>query len=112
LLLTPGFYIVFFLKERAITGEVAQKLITGVFWVTCLIGGFIIVSILADLYSWLDYRKEEAALLKVASFEYREPPRLRNMWRWHETYAIIFIVVFLAACWWVISAYVLPALGP
>jgi len=53
-----------------------------------------VFSIVAGIFSWLDYRSEEVELLnKVIGVGFRRQPRKMNFWRWQETYTILFVLL-------------------
>jgi uncharacterized membrane protein len=55
---------------------------------------FIIIQIIAGIFSWLDYRDEEVKLLdEVVKKGYRFSSKISNLWRWSETYFILFILI-------------------
>jgi hypothetical protein len=59
---------------------------------------FVMLSLAATIASWFDYRHEEVHLLdQEVGPGFRQPPRFTNLWRWRETYLLLFILfVFLA----------------
>jgi hypothetical protein len=61
---------------------------------------FIVASVLADVASWFDYRKEEVLLVGMMGGDFRKGPNIRNFWRWYETYLIAFVVISVATTWW------------
>lgn len=55
---------------------------------------FVVASIIAGIFSWFDYRKEESKLLNdVVAPGFRPEPKIINFWRWHETYIVLFIII-------------------
>lgn len=60
---------------------------------------FIVASVLADIASWIDYRKEEVALVNMMGGDFRKVPEIKNFWRWYETYLITFVAIFVTASW-------------
>ena len=87
--------------ERGLDVKFISK-IAGMFMIVfTMASGFVVVSVLADIASWIDYRKEEVALINRMGGNFRKPPKLRNFWRWYETYLITFIVTCLAAAWYI-----------
>lgn len=110
IMLTPAFYVAFFLRGNGVVLSASEKLLTGIFVIICLVGVFLSISIFADLMSWMDYRKEEQELLAAGNVNFRRAPYWGNLWRWHETYAIAVILILIAASWWLIFQYLLPIL--
>lgn len=80
-------------KNLKLEGEVARISIHGLLYLLLIISLFVIISVIAGLLSWLDYRKEEVKLLDAAIKPgFRNKPKIGNFWRWYETYLIIFIL--------------------
>ena len=74
-----------------------------------LVAGFFVTSVLVAIVSWYDYRKEEVLLLNsIVSPRFRAIPKLRNFWRWSETYHILFVVAFVIVVWIYTSTRILP----
>lgn len=85
-------------RSLKIGANTARAGIQGLLGLLILLTLFITVSIVANVLSWFDYRKEEVELLdQVVKPNYRRPPTLRNFWRWSETYVLLFIIVVVVA---------------
>ena len=83
--------------------------IYGLLGLLVMLAIFVILSILAGIFSWLDYRKEEVALLNEAvGASFRVQPRIGNFWRWYETYMILFIIVFVVVTYCFVEDQVIP----
>jgi heme/copper-type cytochrome/quinol oxidase subunit 2 len=81
-------------KNLNINVETAAVGIRGLLGLLIISSLFVIVSILAGLFSWFDYRNEEVRLLNESVRpSFRHKPKLRNFWRWYETYMILFILI-------------------
>lgn len=53
----------------------------------------VIFLIIVNVWSWLDFRREEVELVNESmGEEFRKSPTLKNAWRWHETYIIVFLI--------------------
>lgn len=83
--------------------------------IRCLLGllviltMFVIVSILSGVFSWLDYRKEEAKILnEIVGLGYRGLPKFRNLWRWYETYLVLFIIIIAIVVCIFVESQVIP----
>lgn len=61
-------------------------------WAMWFLGSYVVVTILANMASWWDYRTEETelAMAHVALY-FRKPPKL-NLLRWRETWMVVFII--------------------
>ena len=79
-------------QKLEINVETAILGVYGLFTLFVILALFIILSILANVFSWIDYRNEESDLLdKVVEKGFRSRPSIKNFWRWNETWIIIFI---------------------
>jgi hypothetical protein len=79
-------------KKLAIDAETARMTIQALLALLLALAGFVIFLVLAGIFSWLDYRREEVALLdEVIRPGFRSNPSPRNFWRWYETYIVLFI---------------------
>jgi hypothetical protein len=96
-------------RSLKIDAEIAKMAIQGALGLLIMLTLFIITSILATIFSWFDYRKEEVRLLDmVLKPNFRQLPMLRNFWRWSETYVLIFIVVVVIIVFFYIEYQVIP----
>ena len=83
-------------RKLELTPDVAIASVRGLLVLLALLGVFVVMSVLAGIFSWLDYRREERNLLdRKVEAGFREPPELRNFWRWYETYVVAFLLVFV-----------------
>lgn len=74
-----------------------------------VLGLFVIISMLAGVFSWFDYRKEEVKLLNdITQTKYREAPKVGNIWRWSETYFILFVIAFITFAYFFVENRVIP----
>jgi hypothetical protein len=89
--------------------DVAKVGIESLLGLLILLTVFVIASITAGIYSWFDYRKEEVELLnQVVGVGFRANPNVRNIWRWRETYLILFILLFTAAVYFFVEVRIVP----
>ncbi|HEX8220895.1 MAG TPA: hypothetical protein VF914_17025 [Chloroflexia bacterium] len=85
-------------RELNIDASAARAGIYGLLSLLVLVAAFIVLSLIIGILSWLDYRREEVELLeREVGKGRREKPRLRNFWRWHETYVVLFVILTVAA---------------
>lgn len=83
-------------KKLEINYEIAIASIRGFYFILLTVGLFTISRIIAGVFSWFDYRKEEVELLdSVVRPGFRKPPTFKNFWRWDEFYIIVFLFLFL-----------------
>jgi hypothetical protein len=99
-------------RKWSIHASVARSGIVGLMWLTTVIAIFAAMLIVIGVISWLDYRREECELTDVAIRPgFRKPPRLRNFYRWYETYIIIFIAASIIFLWSCTLNLILPAMN-
>ncbi len=96
-------------RKWEIAFSVARAGVVGVGWLITLVGLFTVLMVISNVASWMDYRREECDLSnEVVGKGFREPPRISNFYRWHETYIVLFIGLSTALIWLLINAYVIP----
>jgi hypothetical protein len=78
-------------KELKINADFAKLGLRGIILMLVLLTFFIVFSIIAGIFSWMDYRHEEIDLLKETNSRFRKPPTWCNFWRWNEFYIVIFL---------------------
>jgi len=89
--------------------DASRALIRGLEGLLVIIAGFVCVSVLAGIASWIDYRREEVRLLgEVVRHGYRKPPSLRNVWRWHETYLLAFLILTVTVMIVFVESIIVP----
>ena len=111
-LLTAGIGLFVGYRKWNLTPSIAETGIEAVMWLVTLTSAFTILMVLAGLFSWFDYRKEECLLLeRCVGPGARDLPRLKNFWRWYETYIIMFIVAAAGFLWFYVHAVVLPSMA-
>jgi hypothetical protein len=70
------------------------------------------MSVLAGVYSWFDYRREEVNLLnEVVRPGFRMPPKARNFWRWYETYVVVLMLIIVALAYFFVERVMIPAIS-
>lgn len=98
-------------KSMNLTAMTAISILRSLEGLLILLSVFILLSLLAGMSSWFDYRKEETELLnKVVEPNFRKPPKLRNLWRWSETYLLLFLVVFVVAVSIYLETQIIPSI--
>jgi hypothetical protein len=87
-------------SKWGISAETARIGVRGGLVLTTAVAAFTVLMVVIGILSWLDYRREECELTEkyfVAGF--RTVPRVRNFYRWYETYIVLFIVSITAVLW-------------
>jgi hypothetical protein len=85
-------------QKLEVSPEVAVASIRGLLVLLALLGLFVILSVSAGIFSWLDYRREEVELLnREVEPGFRDSPKYTSIWRWYETYVLLFTLGFVLA---------------
>ena len=96
-------------KNLDIEAALAIIGIRGLLGLLVILTLFMVFSIIAGIFSWVDYREEEVELLsKAVHPEFRKSPTLKNFWRWQETYLIVFVVIVVAVIYSYVENQVIP----
>ncbi|ATO17098.1 hypothetical protein CO540_27345 [Micromonospora sp. WMMA2032] len=91
---------------------VARAGIRGFLTILTGIALFAALLVVVGTMAWVDYRKEECEILaKYYSPDLRHAPRLRNFYRWYETYVFIFIVASAATIWVLVESIIIPQIN-
>jgi hypothetical protein len=92
-----------------INPETARIAIHGLLVLLTFIACFTVLLVVSGIVSWIDYRKEECSLTEqYLGSDFRTPPRLRNFYRWYETYIIAFVIATTIALWVLGEWIILP----
>jgi hypothetical protein len=96
-------------KELKIDAATARVGIRGLLGLLIILTLFVSISIVAGVVSWFDYRHEEVKLLrKEVGAEFRQPPTLKNLWRWSETYLVAFLILIVVAVYVFVEWQLIP----
>jgi hypothetical protein len=99
-------------KELKIDAETAKVGIRGLLGLLLILTLFVIGSVLSNIYSWMDYRNEEVELLDKEVYKgFRPRPNIKNLWRWHETYLLLFILGVLITIFYFAECKVMPLIN-
>jgi len=70
---------------------------------------FTVLLVVVGVLSWIDYRREECELTaRYFETEFRKAPRLRNFYRWYETYIVLFVIGTTVLLWVLSETVVIP----
>lgn len=87
----------------------ARTGIQGALILVTVIACFTILLIVIGVASWLDYRREEIELTaRYFAPGFRSQPKIRNFYRWYETYIILFVLAATALLWILGEAFLVP----
>ncbi len=110
-LATAGVAVFVGRQQLDLTSDVARTAIQGLMGLLIVLAAFVVLAILAGVFSWLDYRAEEVELLnKLMGYGFRKPPKKRNFWRWQETYVVIFILIVVTSIILYVQNRIIPLL--
>lgn len=102
-----GIFVIW--KNLRIDANTARTAIQGALGLLILLALFMTASIVANIFSWFDYRQEEVDLLeKAVRTGFRKPPTFRNFWRWPETYVLLFINIVVVAVFFYVEYQIIP----
>jgi hypothetical protein len=92
-----------------ITPDVARAGFRGLLLLQTAVAVFVALLVFVGILTWLDYRREECELTEVYyQAGFRKPPRLRNFYRWYETYVLVFILGLSGLLWYVGESFLVP----
>lgn len=96
-------------SNLGIAPELARAGIRGLLGLLVLLMIYVVLSVLAGIFSWMDYRNEEVDLLdQIIGPGFRKRPSLRSLWRWYETYILLFMVVAVLAIYVYVERQIIP----
>lgn len=110
---TVGAALVLFVSYRGwgIDPATARTGVLGLVLLETVIAGFTALLIFIGILTWLDYRNEECELTdRVVHQGFRKAPRVRNFFRWYETYIVLFILASTAFMWVFALGFILPSI--
>ena len=98
-------------RKWSIAPSVAKTGIVGLMWLVTIVGAFAVLLIIMGVFNWWDYRKEECELTDaIVRPGFRKPPRTHNLFRWYETYIVLFIAGSIGFLWAYTLTFILPAM--
>lgn len=96
-------------QQLNLTPEITKIALQGLLGILVILAAFVVFSIVAGIFSWLDYRSEEVELLnKVVGVGFRKLPKKSNFWRWQETYVLLFVVLVVIIIISYVQSYIIP----
>jgi len=99
-------------SKWGIKAGTARDGITGLLILITVMAAFTVLMIVVGTASWFDYRREECELVaKYFEPDFRGKPRLRNFYRWYETYIVLFIIAVTVLLWILGEALLMPKIG-
>ncbi|MDF5707084.1 MAG: hypothetical protein PUP90_05220 [Nostoc sp. S4] len=108
-IITGGIAVFVSWRKLEITPDIAKLGITSFLGLLIITAIFSIFSIVVGVASWVDYRKEEVELLnETVRPGFRKPARIRNLWRWYETYIVLLIFLVIVFIYFFVESQVIP----
>ncbi|MPY58488.1 hypothetical protein FNH08_15315 [Streptomyces spongiae] len=85
--------------------------VIGLMALVTVVAAFTATLIVVGALAWLDYRNEECDITdELVGTGFRERPRPSNLFRWYETYVLLFILVSVVTMWCLAGFFLLPAM--
>ncbi|GGL07723.1 hypothetical protein [Planomonospora parontospora] len=98
-------------RQWQINPATAKAGIIGLLCLETAVAAFTILLIITGILSWIDYRREEVDLTnRLVHQGFRNLPRMKNSWRWYETYIIGFIAASTLFMWFYAIELILPGI--
>jgi hypothetical protein len=98
-------------QKWGIDAKTARAGVTALLWLLTLVAAFTVLLIVVGVLSWIDYRREECELTDQTVYRgFRRPPRMGNLFRWYETYIVLFIAGSVVFVWGYAAVLILPAM--
>lgn len=92
-----------------IKASTARSAELGLLILITIIAAFTVLLLVVGILSWVDYRHEECEVTeKYVAAGFRTNPRLRNFYRWYETYIILFVVAVTVLLWILGESFLIP----
>lgn len=99
-------------EKIGISPEIAQVSMQALLVLLWILTVFVMISIFSGILSWIDYRNEEVDLLEgVLEENFRKRPKVRNFWRWYETYILLLIIVATSGITFFVGSLVIPLIN-
>ncbi|MEU7716346.1 hypothetical protein ACGF5H_01430 [Micromonospora chalcea] len=96
-------------QKLGLTAEDARSALVAIMTLISMVAAYTILQVLVGVASWFDYRLEECELTdKTVRDGFRARPNWRNLYRWYETYTVLFILGTIVALWIFATTEILP----
>lgn len=104
-----GIYIFVFWNDDKVDSNIAYVSINSLKYLIGVISLFTLFRLLANIISWIDFRKEEVAFLDAEiEIGFRKSPRLANFWRWDEFHISLLIIIITLLVFVFTNSQILP----
>jgi hypothetical protein len=96
-------------KRWGISTAICRTGLIALLLLETMVACFAVLLIIIGVATWLDYRNEECDLTdKLIGIGFRERPNSRHLFRWYETYIVLFILVSIGLVWCLSLVWLLP----
>ncbi|MGH1542172.1 MAG: hypothetical protein ACRBHB_17220 [Arenicella sp.] len=96
-------------RSLSISAEIAKSALRALELLLITVGGFLVLVIITNVASWWDYRKEESKLMnEVIGDGFRDPPSVKGVWRWFETWLLALVLVLVGGAVYYFETSVIP----
>jgi hypothetical protein len=110
-LLGAQFQVIRQVTEGSLNIELARVASWGLFWITFGVSALSLAILAGGIFTWLDYKADEARIEEGTMGEVRTTPTFRSIFRWYETYMIIGIISVVVAYLYAMRKVILPTLA-
>ncbi|WP_448333262.1 hypothetical protein [Streptomyces sp. DSM 41534] len=98
-------------RKWGLAPDVARGGVIGLLILATVVAAFTSMLIVVGALAWLDYRNEECDITdQIVAPGFRKRPNPGNLFRWYETYLLLFITVSVITMWVLAGIFLLPAM--
>lgn len=98
-------------SKWGVSPATARSGVIGLLILATMVAAFTTTLIVVGAIAWLDYRNEECEITdEMVRPGFRKRPRPGNLFRWYETYVLLFIIVSIVTMWILAGFLLLPAM--
>ncbi|MEU2862550.1 hypothetical protein ABZ672_30115 [Streptomyces mirabilis] len=98
-------------RKWGIEPDTARGGVIGLLVLVTVVAAFTMMLIVVGAIAWVDYRNEECDITdEMIGVGFRKRPRTGNLFRWYETYLLLFILASVVAMWLLLGFFVLPTM--
>ncbi|MET9070989.1 hypothetical protein ABZX95_02185 [Streptomyces sp. NPDC004232] len=96
-------------RKWEVAPDTARSGVIGLLILTTMVAAFSATLIVVGAFAWVDYRNEECDITdEMVGPNFRKRPRPGNLFRWYETYVLLFIVLSVIIMWALCGFLVIP----
>ncbi|TPJ17806.1 hypothetical protein FJW04_09705 [Mesorhizobium sp. B2-7-3] len=102
------FQVVRSVSDHSLSSDIAKLGTWGLFWCAAAVSAICVMTLVAGLFAWLNYRSDEAEIEAVVFGKARKPIGVMDAFRWYESYIIIGILLVVLSYAIVIYKIIIP----